>query len=240
MAILTSASGTLHGEQQQTLLFNIAPDGYPPYTIQEDDGEIRGIFWDVLSEVAHRLGHELEVVEIPTKRVETMLLAGELDVTMRAREWTDEPEKFVFSDPVVTARDVLFTRRADPLNITSPSELKGIVLIAHHGYHYPILEPMIKTGDITLLELQDEATMFRRLAGATRFDALVTNYRAGMWLLEARDWQNKFRVEPVTLNETPYPLMFAPRHAAFVERFNRELASMKASGELAEILGRYQ
>lgn len=237
---LMAVTGMAQGESRQTLVFNIAPGGYPPYTIREDDGTIRGIFWDVLSDVARRLGYHLEVAEIPTKRVEPMLLSGELDVTMRAREWTSMPEKFVFSDPVVTARDALFTRHDAPLNIRSVADLKGTLLITHLGYHYPTLKPLIAAGEVELLELQDEATMFRRLAGAQRFDALVANHRAGLWLLKAQGWENEFQVEPVALNETPYRLMFPPHHAGFAEQLNRELADMKASGELAEILDRYQ
>lgn len=221
------------------LIFNIGMGGIPPYTIKQDDGSVSGIFWDVLSRIAREYDYSVIATEVPTNRVDDFILEGRVDVTMRAMEWTNEPHRFLFTAPVTIARDVVFTRKDQPLNLTSPNDLAGKTLITHLGYSYPMLEPLFESGEITRLELHDEVSMFRRLAGAERFDGLLSNYRSGKWVMRTHGWDDDFQVEPMVLNESPYRLMFAPRWPHFVKLFDRELAEMKENGELDRIINSY-
>lgn len=221
------------------LVFNIGIGGIPPYTIKRDDGSVSGIFGDVLTRIAREYDYTVVATEVPTNRVDDFMLEGRVDVTMRAMEWTNEPLRFLFTEPVTIARDVVFTRKDQPLNLKSPYDLAGKTLITHLGYSYPILEPLFKSGEITRLVLQDEVSMFRRLAGAERFDGLLSNYRSGKWIMRTHGWEDDFQVEPVVLNESPYRLMFASRWPHFVKLFDRELAEMKENGELNRIITSY-
>lgn len=221
------------------LIFNIGVGSIPPYTIKRNDGSVSGIFWDVLSGIAQDYGYTVSAAEIPTNRVDDFILEGRVDVTMRAVEWTREAHRFLFTEPITIARDVLFTRTNHPLDLNSPEDLAGKTLITHLGYSYPVLEPMFESGEITRLELHDELSMFRRLAGAERFDGLIANDRSGKWIIHTHGWQDDFRVEPMALAESPYRLMLAPRWSHFVVLFNRELAEMKENGELDRIIASY-
>jgi len=243
LATLLAFSATPHALASQhsanELIFNIGTGSIPPYTIKRDDGSFGGIFWDVLSHIAKAYDYSVIATEIPANRVDDFILEGHVDVTMRAIEWTEEPYRFLFTEPIVIARDVVFTRKDQPLNLKSPEDLSGKTLITHLGYSYPILEPLFESGKITRLELTDEVSMFRRLAEAERFDGLLSNYHGGQWIIRVQGWEDDFRVEPMTLDELPYRLMFAPRWAHFVVIFNRELAKMKKNGELDSIIACY-
>lgn len=228
------------GPAQNTLVVNIGVNGYPPYSIKQPDGTVKGIFWDVLTRVAEKHNYRLLSAEIPSKRVDSFMLEHRVDVTMRAIEWTREPERFIFSDPVTIARDVVFTRTDKPLNITSPEDLAGKFIITHLGYTYPSVEHLFASGKTKRIELLDESSMFRRLGSADRFDGLIANYRTGLWTLRVHGWENRFRADPTPLNETPYRFMFAPGWADFVTVLNDELAAMKSSGELQAILAAYE
>ena len=233
----SNATATQHSDDE--LIFNIGMGSIPPYTIKGEDGSISGIFWDVLSRVAREYDYTVLATEVPTNRVDGFLLEGRIDVTMRAIEWTEEPRRFMFTEPITIARDVVFTRIDHPLHLNSPDDFKGKTVITHLGYSYPALEPLFESGEVTRLELHDEISMFRRLAGAERFDGLLTNYRSGMWIMHNHGWEDDFRVEPMVLAESPYRLMLAPRWSHFVVLFNRELAKMKENGELARIIASY-
>ncbi|HBM48929.1 MAG TPA: amino acid ABC transporter substrate-binding protein, partial [Marinobacter sp.] len=87
--------------------FNVSPNGYPPYLIVQDS-EPAGIMWDVVELIVPRLGYQVEPRKIPRKRVDQMLEDGYIDGTPRAIEWTEEPEKFLFTDPVVNVEEVFF------------------------------------------------------------------------------------------------------------------------------------
>lgn len=222
------------------LAFNVSSGGYPPFTIVHDNGSISGIFWDVLSTITERHGIALEAVQVPPKRSESLLKQGYADVTMRAREWTDHPDAFVFSDPVMTTRDAIFVHRDSDREIRTVEDLEG-TLLTRLGFRYPWLEKKLRTGEVTLIPVQEQKPMFKRLyQGGERFTGAVSNLHAGYWTLSNTIWRDSIREAPIRLGEVGYRLMFPPRHENLVPLINRELERMKASGELDRIIRSYQ
>ncbi|MCK7543713.1 transporter substrate-binding domain-containing protein [Marinobacter bryozoorum] len=223
-----------------TLAFNISSGGYPPFTIIHEDGSVNGIFWDVLSAIAEQYQIELTAVQVPPKRSESLLLSGHLDVTMRAMEWVDEPESFVFSEPVMMTRDAIFVHRDRAQQINEVEDLDG-TLLTRLGFHYPWLEQRLRDGAVSIIPVQEQEPMLRRLYhGGTRFTGAVSNLHAGYWTLKNAPWGDSIREAPIQLDDVGYRLMFAPRHQALVQGINRELERMKASGELERIVRAYQ
>lgn len=222
------------------LAFNISSGGYPPFTIVHDDGRVSGIFWDVLSAITDHLGVALEAVQVPPKRSESLLKQGYSDVTMRAREWTDDPDAFAFSDPVMSTRDAIFVHRDSDRDIRTVEDLEG-TLLTRLGFHYPWLENKLRAGEVTLIPVQEQRPMFKRLYhGGVRFTGAVSNLHAGYWTLRNSTWSDSIREAPIRLGEVGYRLMFPPRHENLVPLINRELERMKASGELERIISSYQ
>ncbi|WP_203142998.1 substrate-binding periplasmic protein [Marinobacter mangrovi] len=219
--------------------FNIAPGGYPPYTIIDADGRVSGIMWDVMQVLAKRQNLTLETRQIPTKRVNHFLLAGRLDATMRAIEWTPDPDRFAFTDGVVKAHDVIFSARNAPIDAHTINDLKGRTLLANLGYHHPALKPLFEAGDIRRVDVPNTLEMLQRLNAGAHFDGGIANARAGQWLIRQHGWENAFHIEPVKLDVTEYRLMFAPQWAPLVEAFNQTLLDLRQSGELDGIISRY-
>lgn len=237
---LASPQARPQDDQANTLVFNVSTNGHPPFTIANEDGTITGIFWEVLEHIARKQGITLKPVQLPTKRVDNFILEGQVDVTMRAIEWTDQPDQFIFTDPVVTTSDAVFVHRSKVADIDSLDDLDGKLLLIRLGFHYPDLDPAFKEGRIEFIELQDETSMFRRLLEGKRFDGAVTNEEVGRWVLLKNGWNGTIRVAPLKFDEVPYRLMFGRQHEAFVERFNQELQTMKESGELERIMENYR
>ncbi|BES72712.1 ABC transporter substrate-binding protein [Marinobacter nanhaiticus D15-8W] len=247
LGIMTLFPAYLHAQEATTkqenrppvLRFNIATGGYPPYTIVDKDGEVSGIMWDILHALANAHDLKLEAREIPTKRVEDFLLAGHLDVSMRAREWSHQPEKFLFTDTLVKVQDVIFTRTDSSLVIDDFDDLKGKTLLTHLGYSYPALKPYFEAGTITRLNVNSQRSMFQRLHSAERFDGLVSDLRTGRWLIKSHGWSSQFVAQPLVVGEFDYRFMFAPHWADYIHDFDKTLQTLRDSGELEAILAKY-
>lgn len=245
LALLLALCLPAHGSEPQAmpdaLVFNISMEGYPPFTILDDQGQISGIFWDLLASIAARHDIDLTAVQLPSKRVEQMLLEGHLDVTMRAREWTEHPDQFVFSEPVLETRDAIFVHRNHRGRYRTADDLEGKLVLTQLGFRYPELNDALSEGRIHYLEIQDQSSMFRRLLQGQRFDAAISNLDAGLWLIREQGWQDQIELADVVFTPVPYRLMFAPAHRDFVEKIlNPELRSMAESGELEAIRDRYR
>ncbi|WP_275667854.1 substrate-binding periplasmic protein [Marinobacter salexigens] len=113
--------------------FNISPNGYPPYMIVDQDAP-SGIMWDVASLITERLGYQIAAKKIPRKRVDQMLLDGYIDGTSRAVEWTQNPQDFLFTEPIVKVQEVFFTPKSTEETYNSPEDLFSKTVVTHLGY----------------------------------------------------------------------------------------------------------
>lgn len=226
--------------QPRVFRFNVSATGYPPYLIHNEDGTYSGIALDVVSRITERLGYELSLFLIPRKRVESMLLAGHIDDTPRAQEWTPDPERFLFTDPMVPIREVFFAPADSEFRFTGLDELKGITVVTPLGYHYPLLQPLFDSNAIERYDVADDKDIFTYLLHGRGLDVTVADQAVGQWIIRQRDWQGQFRHSTEAISDYGYRLMLRPDWTDFAEAFNEELANMKARGELEEILSQYR
>jgi len=213
--------------------------GFPPFIVVVPGKQVSGIVVDVLREVAALHGYQIQPTDAPKKRVEQMILEGQLDAAPRAMEWSDDPQRFLFTDPVIRIRDLVFSRRQAPLNYRSPDDLLGKSLGTHLGYSYPLLTPYFDSKKILRADAGTEKSMLLMLQ-AGRTDALVMNEWVALWLIKTENLQDQFTASDTELDGYEYRLMFGPQWSDFVARFNRELARMKRDGRLARVIGKYR
>jgi polar amino acid transport system substrate-binding protein len=229
----------LNGENP-ILHFNVSTSGYPPYIIHHDDDRYHGIAYEVVSRISERLGYRVEPHKIPRKRVDAMLQDGYIDATPRAREWTEKPGNFLFTDAIVSIREVFFTPVESGFRFEGLDTLQDVTLVTPLGYHYPELEPLFENGTIERYEVSEDRDIFTYLLHGRGLDAAVADLGVGQWIIRQNDWQGQFRHSEKALSDYGYRLMLRPDWAAFAEAFNEELADMKASGELEQILNQYR
>lgn len=219
--------------------FNVSPNGYPPYLIVQEDGQ-SGIMWEVVTRIADRMDFTVTAEKVPRKRVDQMLLDGYIDGTPRAREWTDQPDKYLFTNPVVEIEEVFFVPADSPLEYESPEDLHGKTLVAHLGYLYPSIEPHFDSGAIKRFDVSRDKDMFNYLLHGDRFDAAIADRLVGQWILKNEDLQDKFRISGNSISDFGFRLMVRQECESFVKQFNRQLEQLKQSGELEEILSNYR
>lgn len=232
-------SPTSSGDSDRVFRFNVSPNGYPPYLITEEDRQ-SGIMWDVVALIAERLDYRVVPEEIPRKRVDEMLVGGYIDGTTRAKEWTDNPEDYIFTDPVVDIEEVLFIPKDSDLDFEAPEDLFDRTLVTHLGYHYPALETHFKAGKIKRFDVSKDKDMFKYVLHGDDLDAAVADRLVGRWILLNEGMEDEFRTTSESLSNYGFRLMFRKDWAPFAESFNRELEAMRENGELDEILSRYR
>ena len=226
-------------QEKQVFRFNVSPNGYPPYLIVHQN-QPSGIMWDVVSVVARRLGYTVIAEQIPRKRVDQMLLEGYIDGTPRAREWADDPEQFLFTDPVVDIEEVFFVPAQSGFSYESPDDLVSKTIVTHLGYRYPLLEPYFEEGRIRRFDVSRDKDMFTFVLHGDRFDAAVADRLVGKWILRNEGLRQHFDITSESISNYGFRLMLRKDWHSFANRFNEELAKMKENGELDAILANYR
>lgn len=226
-------------QEKQIFRFNVSPNGYPPYLIVHQN-QPSGIMWDVVSAVAQRLGYTVIAEQIPRKRVDQMLLEGYIDGTPRAREWADDPEQFLFTDPVVDIEEVFFAPAGSNFSYESPEDLVSKTLVTHLGYRYPPLEPYFEEGRIRRFDVSRDKDMFTFVLHGDRFDAAVADRLVGKWILRNEGLRQQFEITTKGISNYGFRLMLRKDWQSFANKFNQELAKMKENGELDAILANYR
>lgn len=238
-ALATLSPSAFASKEKQVFRFNVSPNGYPPYLIVHQN-QPSGIMWDVVSVVAQRLGYRVIAEQIPRKRVDQMLLDGYIDATPRAREWADDPEKFLFTDAIVDIEEVFFVPAQSSFYYESPDDLISKTIVTHLGYRYPLLEPYFEEGRIRRFDVSRDKDMFTLVLHGDRFDAAVADRLVGKWILRNEGLRQHFDISNESISNYGFRLMLRKDWQSFASQFNEELAKMKANGELDAILANYR
>lgn len=238
-ALLCAALSASTSADTRAFRLNISPHGYPPYLIVDGDTP-SGILWDVMTAIAPRLGYELVPRKIPRKRVDNMLLDGYIDGTLRAIEWTEKPENYLFTQAVVNIEEVLFFDRESAKDYSHPSDLFGHTIVAHLGYKYPSLAPYFEQGKIKRFNVSSDKDLFRYVLLGDRFDAALADRLVGQWILRNEELSHRLRPSTGNISKYGYRLMLRKDWTEFAQGFNRELSAMRENGELDAILANYR
>lgn len=233
------SSGTTAAPATKTFHFNVSPNGYPPYLIVKES-QPSGIMWDVVSLIGERLGYKVVPEQVPRKRVDAMLLEGFIDGTPRAIEWTTKPERFLFTDAVVSIEEVFFIPSESDLDYQSPEDLISKTVVTHLGYQYPMLQEHFDAGTIQRFDVSQDRDMFTFVLHGERFDAAIADRLVGQWILRREGLQNQFRSTREGISNVGFRLMLRKDWQEFADAFNAELKEIRENGELDAILANYR
>ncbi|WFS62933.1 transporter substrate-binding domain-containing protein [Pseudodesulfovibrio thermohalotolerans] len=228
---------------KDSIVMFIAHADVPPYYIGSPDLPDRGILPDVLKAVTGPLGYALSFRRLPDKRGWDMLEHGGVNVYASAREWKDEPDKFLWTAPFMPNDDVLLYRAGSSLQYIGPETLHGATVACIKGFVYPALEPHFGPGGITRLDATSPDVMLELLRRG-RADAAIVNLTEIRWMFHNREDidPRQFRMDPTPIGTAPIRFVF-PKDRGWepvIEQFNLRLREMKADGSLKAVLDRYK
>lgn len=97
---------------------------YPPYEFVDDAGNKTGFDIDLMTEIAKRMGVELEWVDMPFDSLVAAVDSGKLDMSISCFNYDEERDKTVdFSEAYYTTEDALVVSSAFTGTIAAPEDV---------------------------------------------------------------------------------------------------------------------
>ncbi|EKB26381.1 substrate-binding periplasmic protein [Aeromonas dhakensis] len=204
---------------------------WPPFSYAEQGKLMEGISVEIHQEVAHRLGMQLTLLELPWGRCEqyvnTELADGILD---------NAPLPGCYHSDLATAFYPLaaYVRSDSPLQTFSWEMAKGLKVGMVRGYDYT---DRIKhfTGWVPIKAHSDKQLLL--MLEKSRVDLIVLDYFSAPIL--SREQDVKIRALTPFLDSTPLYLCFGKQKADLLPAYNKALQQMLDEGVLDRIYLRY-
>lgn len=207
---------------------------WPPYF----GAELRqlGVFAHIVAEAFKREGLQVAYELMPWKRALSLVESGALQGSPGWTHGEERARQFLYSDPVLISREVLFFPKKRPLRFRGEEDLRGLVLGATTSYLYgPTISQLEQAGQLRLDRApSDELSLRKLLLG--RVDAVLLNREVGLELLrrkftpeerEALDYSER------AVAEKPSHMVMSralPEVPTLLLAFNRGLAQLQREG----------
>ncbi len=144
---------------------------WEPFVIEDEDGSRHGIDVALLTEIARRLGLELDLHPCPWRRCLKTLEDGQIDV-LTSFAFTKERAEFAHyvTPPYSQVTPVFYYNRENPVSITDYGDLRNLTIGAVVDSRY--FEPFDSDTSLDKFEAGSEIILLRML-NAKRLDAIV-------------------------------------------------------------------
>ena len=220
------------------LRFSAVDSWAMPLAEFKDNQLIGGILHDLIIRLAQRLHISAQIQVLPRNRVELAVHQGEIDVRCYVSpKWIANSNEFLWSVPFLYQRDLIVARQGSE-HLTSPDAISGENIGTVLGYSYPRLQHLFDHGSLLRDEARNQELVLQKLL-AGRYKYAVSNELALRWF--NRDLPDTDRLVSVArLEEEPVGCLIRNDPAIPTQRILRTLVQMKESGEIDEILARYQ
>ena len=233
-----SSTKTLADIQKSGKLMMSTNAEFEPFEYK-DGGEVVGIDIEISQKIAEALGVELEVTDIAFDSLIPALQSGKADLVAAGMTADEERRKSVdFSDPYFNASQAII--------VTSDSEIAGPedladktvgVQLGTTGDQYCTNEK--GENEYTVAEVRRYNKGMEAVSDlmAGRIDAVVIdNFPAQKFVENNPD---AIKVLDTALTEEEYAIAVPKGNTELLDKVNEVLASLKESGELDEIVGKY-
>lgn len=238
-------------------VITIAADEWCPYNCSPDDKAKPGYMVEIAQAVLGKAGYTVEYKTMPFQRALQEVLKGGLDGAIAAdadteaealaayqKAYPQQPASYANTDILAVTKVSFYTASNntwtfDPANPEKSIQLLGGKVGIPQGYAYDIT-PLLKKYN-AVVEIGGDAPLEQllkmvdsgRLQAVIDDDAVIT-YVAGNIGLSERIRHAGSAGEPLDCF-----ISFNSKRQADVDAFNRGLAELRASGELARILQKY-
>lgn len=196
----------------------------------------------IVSEALKKNGMEVEWGFFPWKRAFIVAENGQWDGSVI---WTHNEEReknFIFSEPVVEGKDVVFHRKDKPIQWEKITDLAPYSIGATTGYFYgEEFDKAEKAGQITVNRTAKESNNFKKLI-ANRIDLVVASIDVGYEIMQGeltKEEMSQITHHPKATRMVSYHLIVSRKSKnaqAIIDAFNAGLKQLKDSGELAKMI----
>ena len=160
-------------------------EDFPPFVYRDQDGEIKGIFKDLMVELFHRADVPLQYNVYAWKRAQLLVRQGAADgmVTVLTQ---DRAKWCVATDPLLQVRERIFARRDNPRfhqieSIDSIDGLKGFRVISVVGSAWE--RELFEGKNLHIVKAPTNVSAFLMLANG-RGDLYLASRFTGGWTID--------------------------------------------------------
>ncbi|GAB6388619.1 hypothetical protein STUTZSP0542_21580 [Stutzerimonas marianensis] len=218
----------------------VTGDDYAPLTGRSLEGD--GMLSAVVRAAFSRSGLETSLAWQPWKRGYLMTLRGEYDATFPYIRAAQRERDFLYSAPLYVSEQHLFSRAADPVEYDDLDGVTGRRLCHPLGWQLP--EPIQRLVDQGVLVRHSPTGLSAcaQLLLLGRDDVFLADLQLGTFALRSTEAPRlRFHVSNSIVGRQTMHLI-VPRNRAgseeLIERFDRGLQAIRASGEYQRLLDR--
>lgn len=244
LALIASLPLLFAGHPAGAETLRITNGEWPPFTSQ--NLHHGGPLSHIVSEAFGLSGITVEYGYFPWKRAYEYARSGAWDGSVGWARNEAHLKDFVMSRPMIHVDKVLFYRKSEPIGWLRVEDLKRWRLGATAGYSYgEEWDEAVRNGVIRVETVTSDEQNLRKLA-EKRLDAVAMDLDVGLFLLRtllSPHHAEQITYHPRSLSRTSISLALTrknPDSEAVMERFNRGLTALKASGKFDDFLSEYQ
>lgn len=218
------------GERQ----LSISVGDWPPFFVESEPGQ--GSIARLVRDIFAQEGYQVEFHFLPWKRAYREAAMGRHDATAIWMYAADRQKDFIYSDPVMNERFVLFYRKDDPVRWNRIADLSDLQLGGSIGYSYgPEFDRAVEREILDVEWVASTELNFRRLLFG-RIDAFPEEINVGYYILRRETDPEKARQithHPKPILENQSFLLFPasePGSERLREVFNKHLRAFRENG----------
>jgi polar amino acid transport system substrate-binding protein len=217
-----------------------ASDNWPPF-FMEENAEISGIGYEILTEVARRTGDKIQISRLPNKRALKLFDEGQIDIiVIDAALWNDPKNipGMVFSDDLMSVNEYSYFRNDNFIDLKTPTDLAGRTAGILNGYTYPAFDEAFNTGLVKKVEAYREQSLLQMLMH-NRVDAIFMDSVAFDYNTSRFGYDQALFKRGIQLSDAPLGIKVRVGKAEILPRLNKAIAQMKADGTIDKIVKKY-
>lgn len=223
-----------------SVTFALFTRGWPPFEMVVN-GEAQGAALDIFR-VSMPGGVETLVLMLPASRSVLRTPGDKVYTRLECREWMGDADLYLWSDPVLTLRTVLLSRRDRPVDYTGESSLHGLTIGCIKSYSYPEVEPLFKSGKAHRYDVNSDVVLLRMLK-AGRVDVALFDEYTARWVIRCSPelCMEDFHLSKRELGSAELRFAFN-RHPGWESRLpevNERIRINREAGVYREIMAHY-
>ncbi len=222
---------------ERALRFSITESWAMPLVKVENGQATGGVIFDLQTRLAQKVGRRAEMLVLPRKRVQQMLVRGEIDVRCYVNpNWlTESHHQYIWSVPFMIQRDMLVARSKGTMTLARlHGEQVGTVL----GYVYPRLQAKFDANDLQRDDARTQEIALLKL-DAGRNNYAISNELTLNWFNRNQGADHKLQaVEELSADVASCIVRDEPDVPTMA--LLRALVQMSNDGEFEQILARYR
>ena len=239
MALLCCVSTVQAEVKLADLKFVLYYPQVPPYMYQDEKTQkVVGLVPEILQDFFQQQNIRVQYVADNRTRAEHRLYQGEVDAILLAKEWTQEPGRLLFSEPLLEHQDYLFARQPMAAQGQLADWVKGKAVCTRQYYIYDALTPFFQTNETARVDSSSELTQLKMLLNG-RCDFAFMNEHVANWLLHHHFPDQQLYRSAKGFSPVGLTVAFHPRWKPKLAAFNQYLAEQRQQGTITQWLKFY-